>query len=335
MRVFPRVVAALATAAVLAAGSAAGAAAPEEEPLPVGKQAILRKEGATYFVEGRQKVAAGIELAIQKDVKIVGRGKDAVLEVEGELQVHGVKDREVVFENVTIELAPKFTEIHIDMCKFRGGGIRTAQEKASVGRLFIENSYFEGSAVLDVVWAGDNIDLQRIWSDRPVRVRGVVPEGATRNTVKLMVMNCCPMPQGSFVLNGGLVVEGIADVTVRTNLLRGPPTVFKNCPVVIFDANKVESAGVEFRQDRPGCFGQTKIQKCDMYTTKVLAWSPRNEKDMETIPVDKCWFKGETDRKKLLSTVFNDADDDPTSGVRFNLLKVMDRPLELAGSLNR
>ncbi len=328
MRVAVSVSVAVGVIALFAATQPAADAAPEEKPFPVAKQTILREEGAVYYVDGRQKIAAGIEIAVQKDIHIKGRG-NAVLEVEGELQLHGVSAREIILEGVTIELAPAFQECRIDMCIFRnGGGVRTAPEKASVGRLFIENTTFSDSAQLDIVFAGDQVDLQASSSNAPVRIRAATPEGASKNSVKLMVMN-------NGALNGGLVVENVADVTVRTNLLRGPNTTFQDCGVVIFDANKVESSVLEFRQSKPGNFGRTKMQKCDVYTDKIVVFAPRDPKTLERFPVDKCWFKGVTDKKQLLSTVFVDAADDPRCGVQVEIAKVMERPLELAGALNR
>ena len=59
---------------------AATAGAGDQIPLPVKRSTILRECGVTYYVEGRKKIPRGCEISIQKDVYIVGRGSDAVLE---------------------------------------------------------------------------------------------------------------------------------------------------------------------------------------------------------------------------------------------------------------
>ena len=108
-------------AAMLSASAAAGPRRGREIPFPAGKTAILRQEKVTYVVEGRVKIPVGVEVTCLRDVYIVGKGSGAVIEVEGRLKVHGVGAREVIFENVAVELKPKFESVHMDMAIFRKG----------------------------------------------------------------------------------------------------------------------------------------------------------------------------------------------------------------------
>ena len=87
-----------------------------EIPFPVKKTTILRTEKVTYVVEGRQTIPAGVEITCLRDVYVVGKGKDAIIEVKGSLKVHGVGAREVIFENVKIELAPRFVNSAARIC---------------------------------------------------------------------------------------------------------------------------------------------------------------------------------------------------------------------------
>ena len=118
-RIFRIAVPALLVTLVLALPGDAGAQDPKEVPFPTRRSTILRKQGTVYYIEGTHRIPKNVEISCQKDVHIRGRGKNPVLEVEGSLQVHGVRAREVIFEGVTIRTARKFEDVHLDMCIFR------------------------------------------------------------------------------------------------------------------------------------------------------------------------------------------------------------------------
>ena len=105
--------------ALLLAPAALARGRPRTVPFPTEKSTILREEKVVYTVSGRVKIPEGVEISCQKDVKVVATGPSAVIEVEGALKIHGVSDREVIFEGVTIELAAKFLDAHLDMAMVR------------------------------------------------------------------------------------------------------------------------------------------------------------------------------------------------------------------------
>lgn len=310
-----------------------GGLAADEIPLPVDRTQSLAVEGAVYYVEGRRRIPKGIELTVQKDVKIVGRGEGAVLEVEGALWIRGVKDREVRVQDLWIEPLPAMEELHTDMVKFSGtGGIRNPREAPTAGRVFLENTEFGRPTAIDLYACKEGVDVQRVTSSEPVRIRVPRPAEGPIPKVKLMVMNCSRTPGG---LLGGLEVEDVDDVTVRGCHLGGPKVSFVNCGKVIFDANKVTCASLEFRHAEDGHFHQYKMQKCDVYAERIVLSCPLKGAKPQSFSTDKCWFQGETDEKVLREKLFHDHDDDPAQGARAEFKKINKRALELAGPVDR
>jgi hypothetical protein len=337
MRVLPRAVASFALA-IAFAGVGPAAAEDAAKPLPFDHTVIL-PSGGTYYVEGRVRIAKGTELTIQKETKVVGRGAEAgVIEVEGELEVHGVKDGITTLEDVTIELLPKFGNVHTDMTVFKGKrtkGIVSSHDLAVDGRLFVENTDFEGPATVDVTMVSNNVDLQRCTFNNKVHVKGVDAPGATSNRVRLMVMNNASGSQRGGAFYAGLNVEHVGDVTVRTNVLQGDKVTFKDCASVTFDANYVKCASLEFLQLAAGRFGKTSMSKCDVQCDHIVLSAPADPKKPESMPCDKCWFGGETKEKIIREKFFKDHDDDPACGVTVDIQKVMEKPLQLAGTVTK
>jgi hypothetical protein len=331
---------AAATAAGWLVASAQGAPAegPAEKPLPFDKTTIL-PSGGTYVVEGRVRIPKGVEITVQKDTTLVGRGKDATIEVEGELQIHGVGDSMVVMEGITIEVQPVFGDVRLDMVKVTGAsrGVVTPKGKSADGRIFIQNTQFEGQAGLDVTMTGNEVDLQRVYVRAPVRVKAVDPAGSTGNRVKLNLLNNCSGPKSvePGALQGGIVVERVHEVIVRACRIGGDKASFTDCESVTFDANQVNCASVEITQSAAGRFGQTSISKCDVRCQKIVLFAPAAPGKTEIVPVDKCWFEGETDEAAVRTKFLRDKDDDAKCGVRADVTKLMERPLELAGKIKK
>ena len=307
---------------------AATAGAGDQIPLPVKKSTILRKCGVTYYVEGRQKIPQGCEISIQKDVYIVGRGNDAVLEVEGSLQIHGVSKREVIIANIWIEPSKRCEDIHLDMVKFRSsGGLRATRQVAAKGKIFVENVMFELGTKLEIHMAAGRIDLSATACQEPARIVGLVEKGKRFSALTVNIRGCYHIaPPNGFA--GGLTVIGARDLTVRLNRMAGAKSVFRDNVKLTFDGNKVQSQELIFIQSQTGKFSKTKLQKCDIYSNKVIFRAPAGKK--ETVYVDKCWFKGLTKKKEIRERVLREEND-----VRVKFGKINKRALELAGALER
>ena len=331
---------ACAAAAAFFAAAARGAPAEgtAEKPLPFDKTTIL-PSGGTYFVEGRIRIPKGIEITVQKDTKLVGRGKDATIELEGDLKIHGVADSKVAMEGITIEVQPKFGEVRLDMVKVTGPsrGIVSLKGKPVDGRIMVLNTEFEGAAGLDVTMIENEVDLQRVYVRAPVRVKAVDPEGTPGNRVKLNLLNnyTGPATIEPGALMGGVLVENVHEVVVRACRIAGEKASFKDCDLVTFDANQVLCASVEITQKAPGRFGKTSISKCDVRCQKIVLFAPAAPGKTEIVPVDKCWFEGETDESAVRTKFLRDKDDDEKCGVRADVTKLMERPLELAGKVKK
>lgn len=306
----------------------------KELPFPVKRTTILRQEKVVYTVTGRVRIPDGVEITCLRDVHVVGKGKGAVIEVQGKLKVHGVGAREVIFENVTIELMEEFQSVHMDMTIFRkGAAVRTVPKKSSAGkRFFLEMVDFEDDATLNLTFNDGPITLSSVCSDKPVHITGVTPKGKEQNKIKLFIRGCAEYSDHPGLI-GGLIVTNVYDTTIRINRLGGDLSACRGCRTLIFDGNKVTSKKLEFTQTEKLDFSKTKVMKCDIYSDKVTAVSPgSNKKTKDRIFMDRCWFKGIRDPKKVRSDILEDGEGDKKNVVRIELGKVGKRPLELAGA---
>lgn len=315
------------------------AAYADELPFPTDKSIILSRQGTTYFVEGRQTIRWGTEISVQKEVRIVGR-PDSALVVEGSLQIHGISGGEVILENLTIEPAPRFEEIRLDTVLFVGGQLKNGEVPVA-GKIVIENTDLGKGVPFEVTMTGGAVDFLNATFLEPVRIEGVPPEGK-RCTLKASLNGCfynAPARRQDSQRNGysgfekGLFLTGVPDALVRNCRMAGDRTEFVDCGKLTFDGNRVNAGTILFRQTKPGCFKDTKIQKSDIYTTKVLFEAPA-AKQRDLIPVDKCWFGGLTKKEEIAERVITDGEDDPACGVVVVYRKILDRPLELAGKQN-
>lgn len=315
---------------LLLAGAARGG---DELPLPTRKSTILRVQGTTYFVEGRRRIPWGVEISIQKETRIVGRGAGAVLEVAGELEVHGVRGGEVILKDLWVEPAPKFGKIQLDTVKFRSrGGVRTPEGQTVDGDLVIENTDFVEDTSVDVSFSGGLIRFLSAGFKKPVHLHGRPAAGKTKGTVKLSAIGCFAPSIYFGRLHGfeaGLVVSGIRKATIRNCRVGGAKSEFVDCSALTFDGNRVDSALLAFRNTKPGLFRGTKLQKCDVYAKEVVFFGPRDKK-REVVLLDKCWFRGHTRVKDIQADVIKDAGDDERCGVTTHFVKLKQRPHRLA-----
>jgi len=326
-------------AAVLAAGPAAARAEEGtrvEKPFPVSKTTILREEKTVYTVQGRVRIPRGVSISCQKDVYIKAREGPAVIEVEGTLELQGVSAREVILEGVTLEPCERFQELNVDSAIFRkGGGIRTPKGKACEGKLFVELSHFMTGTTVDVALSGGSVDLASSTFLDPVVVRGVDPEGSTGNRVRLVARGCAG-GAGNIGFGGGIVVENVDDVVLQFSRMGGALTAVRNWGTVFrFDANKVNSGTLEFSHGRAGKLPKATVVKCDIYSQRVVAKAPADAAVKDVLVLERCWFRGETDPKVLTSKIVTDGAGDAANGARIAFGKINDRPLELAGAVDR
>ncbi|MCK6481098.1 MAG: hypothetical protein HUU06_07065 [Planctomycetaceae bacterium] len=329
------------------------ATAPAEEPpevagkpFPVDRTQKLIEEGAVWTVEGRIRIPKGVEISLFRNCIVRAKGSGpAVIEVEGGLDAIGVLERETIFENVTVEPRAKFERIHMDMVIFRGGGgIRTPADAPADGYVLIENIDFVKGAVFDVHFQKGSVELSSMCADGNTAIRSSSAEGSKGNKVRVFVRGCHQEPRhrcsphgGRVGLVGGLVVDGGDDITVQLSRIGGRLAAVRNWgQKLIFDGNKINSDRLELSHAEPGMFQKVQCAKLDVYSGKVSASAPAKKGVKDTFTMDRCWFKGVTDPKKVFEEVILDGADEPEkNGVRVQLPKINERPLELAGEIDR
>lgn len=86
---------------------------------------------------------------------------------------------------------------------------------------------------------------------------------------------------------------------------------------------------MSFAQSQAGAFSKTKISKCDFRMATLKFHAPVGKKKKVTVVVEKCWFEGEIDLKKIASSIHDQADD-PENAVRVLVKKPMKREMKLA-----
>lgn len=317
--------------------AAAAASAGNEKPLPTSRSRILNERGVTYVVEGRRTIPWGCEISIAREVTIVGKG-DAVLEVAGSLQIHGVDGFEVTIKGVRIEPAPMFEQIRLDKVIFvQGGGVLADGKKPVRGSIVVENTDFAPGVRLDVAMTGGQVLLLNAMFREPARILAARTEGK-RNALKVSINGCYYHPQIGDKSNraprsgflGGLFLTGVSKGLVRNSRLAGDKSLFLDCPDLTFDGNKVNSTELVFQTTVAGGLGRTKVQKCDIYSNKLVFRAPPRA-SKQRILVDKCWFRDLTRAKDVDARIVVDGKDDEDCGAVATLKSIKKKPLQLAG----
>ena len=318
---------------------AATAAAEEPRPLPVRTSITLNRDGAVYFVEGRQKIPWGAEINVQKRIEIVGRGDDAVLEVAGALNLIGLPEGPCYISNLRIELAPRFRLVRLYDTLFRdGGGVFASADKPASGTLVIENAEMLRNVKLDVTMQGGKLRLLNTMFYHPVRITAVPEKGKSRATLKVDIISNFLQPfstakredrSGYSGFVEGFFLTGAHKPVVRNNRFRGEAEIV-DCPGLTFDGNRVDTERLVIRHTANGGFQRTKIQKCDFSLKELVLSSPAG-KAKEKVSIDKCWFRGVTDPRSIHQSFIRDGNDDENCGVKALLRKINKRPLGLAG----
>lgn len=313
------------------------------EPFPFAKTTILRDEHASYYVEGRVRIPKGVEVTVLRGIRITGRGKDATIEVEGSLKIHGVHEREVILDGVTIQPCQVFDEIKIDMTAFtKGSGLRTAKDVPCTGYFMLELLDLDKTSAVDLALKAGSVEMATVCSESPVRIRAVDTPGEKGNTVRVEVRGCeqesllkCPIHQGVRGLVGGLDVEGANEVVVRLSRLGGDRVRIADWRrSLIFDGNKVDAKTLAFEQPVAGRYRVAQFLKCDVSSTSVRFAAPVEEPgETEEFPVERWWFaRTKSDRAEIEKLVDDAADAPGRNGARAKIGKLNERPLELAGT---
>lgn len=239
--------------------AAAPAPAPEE-PFPK-KNATLRTDGATYTIEGRVRIPHNQTVVSLRQMNLVGKGGNAVLEVSGKLEIKSATGGRNEIRNVTIELMPDCRDLLITETNFTDdGGIRTSPEGPANCEVYLQNLSIRDSATLSLKMLGGQVDLQDSAVSAPVRIQGIDRSKRNRAKLKVLILNNKPADgtlsgatstggsQSKFVgLSGGLYLDNAWDALVRNNDLGGARFFSQAMPSLWVFINRQVEPGISVR----------------------------------------------------------------------------------------
>lgn len=306
-----------------------------EIPFPVRKSTTASRDGATYIVEGRQRLGMGVTISVKQNTRILGRGEDPVLEVAGVLIIEGQPRQEVIIENVRIEPAKQFQGIRIEWARMLSGSIEIAEDTSVSGALTIDSSTIMGP--INLTFSKGKVRFENAEFRSLVEINGK-PSKDSRFAfapLAIRIMNCRGGLSERYKLisgiHAGLRITGAKDVLLRANWMVGGDYEFADCGKLMFDGNTVVECATTFKQSSAGCFKKTRVTKCDFYAGSVTFSAPKAEK-RDKVPVDKCWFGGITSTDDVLQNWVLDCSRDPNCNVKVMLRKLNKRPLGIGGT---
>jgi len=240
---------------------------------------------------------------------------------------------EVVLENVWIELAPDCKSLYLSRCSFKSRGIRTAQGAPTSAKIFGENNWFEDDASFQITVTAADVAMHSGGTRRPFVVRGAPVSDKAPNKSRLFMLSWNGNENGRQKgLNGGLEVDGVADVLIRNCVVRGAQTRLADCAKLEFDGNLVLSSKAEFAHSVYGRFGSTRISNTDFRLDDKLRLSaPAQEGKAERVLLDHCWFGGPVEPAEITGPIVVDQTVDPSTGVLATYKKTAPNPNGLAG----
>lgn len=321
----------------------------QEGPLPVEKSFTLKEDGQVWYVSGRQRIKSNVTLESLRACRIVAQGEEAVVEVEGKLDLRAATGGNIAFENVWIEPLPGCKGLVLLNCRFQGGGVRTAREGACKTDILLHSSYFGERSRLDLDLLGGDFNMLSSSFHEPAALRGATADEKSRNALKLSITNCKgARPRGGggggggrggggppmaapFGFNGGLRIEGVNKVLVRNCSVAGEESVFADCEELTFDNNLAISKRIEFKSSAPKSMGGLSIATTDFDCDRLVLFQPKSLSAPQKLRLDSCWFDGRLDEQRILAEIVEDASNNPESGVSASFFKIQENPLGFGG----
>ena len=294
---------------------AVGAAA--QEPLPVeGTVTLTSKRSLEYYVEGRQTIPARVHVSCQYGTRIVGRGENPVLVIEGSLSTVGTQQDRVVIQGLTIELAPSFETVRFADTTLTDSRVVTVEHKPGAGILHFEGSQIGGSSAVDVALTAG--EFHALTSNFPasIHIRGVQKNTKDKpqdNRTKVLAT------QSYFY---DLNASGLADLTIRHTRLNGT-TTFEDCAEIMLEGVALEGSKCLVRHRLPGGLSKTRLSKCDFTLEELRFEAPGSKKS--SIKIDKPWFQCCASDETIRAAVVRDGKDDPENGALVKLSKIRKR----------
>ncbi|MFT7676292.1 MAG: hypothetical protein ACI8QC_000262 [Planctomycetota bacterium] len=328
----PKQAAVLAWFALSSLGWAARESAPVERPFPL-KTTTLKEEGVTYFIQGRVRLPHNQSVSSLRQMVLIGRGEDAVLEVSGKLEMKAVTGGRNTIRDLVIEVMPDCKDLLVTTTDLHGRSmIRTSTEGPGDCEIFLQGLSMLGSTKLTLEMSGGQVDVQSSRFGKPVHIRGVHPSEKSRAKLKLILLSNRPSGGGS---DAGLIVEDAWDVLVRNNELGGAHSRIENCRKVDVDGNNVRSRLFELIHDDVKGFKQTKVLSCDFRSANSRFFAPLNPKkpdSLERFNIHGSWFKGLTEPEEIRAECVEDSGRDERNGMLIKFKKISKGPRGLGGT---
>jgi len=336
----PSLLTALALASLLVPSARA-----QGEPFPVEKNVVNKDDGVVWYVDGRQRIPSHVSIQSLRACRIVARGEEAVLEVEGKLDLRAATGGNIALENVWIEPWPGCKGLVLLNCEFQGGGLRTAPEGAAAVEILLHSSNLGKGARLDLDLFDGEFNILSSSFVEPAVIRGAAKDEKSKNLLDLRITNCKGGGGGGGGRGGGggpgngpaagfaagLRLEGVHKALVRNCSLAGEESVFSDCEDFVFDGNLASSKRVEFRQSQPKSFGGTQIATTDFDCDRLVLFQPASLSGPQKLRLDRCWFDGRTEEQRVRAEILEDAENNPESGVVASLFKIQAVPLGFGG----
>jgi hypothetical protein len=307
---------------------------PPQEPFPTDKTTTLRAEGVNYFVEGQQRIENHVKISSLRRTKLTGRGKGAVLQVDGTLELKAVTGGEVQVQDLFIEVLPGCKSLYLSGVKFgKNSGVRSLAEAPNKAVIYMEHCQFD-PGTFEIDMTAGTLDFQTVHSRNEVVIKGSSPTPKSSNNTKVLIMGCMGNRDGNRprALSGGLTVTGIKDCLIRNNDLGGERTLFQDCAKIMFDGNNARSQTTEFRQTKYGKFKGLTFKKTDVRSEELILFAPAKGKKQERVMLENCWFGGAEDPETIRSTVVVDSLRDPGCGTLAMFKKTSTKPLGFGGA---
>jgi len=307
-----------------------GSAAAEEQAFPL-ETTTVKTDGLRFYVEGRQRIPRNAKVVSLRHATLTGRGTDAVLEVDGQLEMRAVTGGKVVIENLRIELTENVKKLSFMNTEFRGkGGLFSHQDAQHGGLVYVASTRFEGESKLELAMMDGEVAIDGCHFAKPLTVIGVPRSDTTGSQLVLKLLGCQGQrpPTGVF---GGLTVQGVKEAIVRFNDIAGPEARFVDCRELDLQVNNLRSGRLELVQSLPGKFGRTTIKNDDVRARKLVFRAPAGKGHPEKLTLRDCWFEGLGDPEAILAERVEDSRTDPEIGVTVELEDVREESLGLGG----
>ncbi|MBI5433048.1 MAG: hypothetical protein HZA52_09490 [Planctomycetes bacterium] len=309
--------------------SCANPAAPvEAKPFPL-KTVTLKTDGEAFYVEGRMVIPSNAKVVSLRATRVTGRGDDATLVIEGELQMRAVTGGLVVLENVELELARDFHALSLMQTEMHGtGGIVSDEKDAHEGTVYVSGSKFVGSTKVALRMTGGTAAFSSCSFAQQVSIQGVPRSEKAPSQLEFGMQGCKGDKEGVF---GGLRVVGIKEANLAFNDLAGTECLFSDVEKLKLYGNNVRAERCEFAQTKAGRFGGTDIEADDFRAKRIVLTAPPKPGAPERVKFTSCWFGGGTDAKTIRAELFEDAGTDPKIGAVAELQKVVATPVGMGG----